>query len=94
MSQQVIEKCNRLGLATVQFDRLKLISLRQELGEMNSTQALLSCIEQEAIIAVYGKDVGSVQSTVKTINACDKRDKFLEYALLLEKEEKESLTTK
>ena len=92
MPQQVMEKANRLGLTTVQFDQLKLDSLRQELGEMNSTQALFLCVEQEAIIAVYGHAVNDLWCIVKTLDACERRDKFLEYALLLEKEEQLSKT--
>lgn len=61
-------------------------------GVMNSAQALLSCIEQEAIIAVYGKDTKNIQSVSKTKIAIIRRDRFLNYALLLEKEEQLSKT--
>lgn len=56
-------------------------------GKMNSMQALLVCIEQEAIIAVYGQDTKNIQSVAKTKIAGYQLDRFLNYALLLEKEE-------
>lgn len=64
-----------------------LKSYKDLCGEMNSMQALLVCVEQEAIIAVYGQDTKNIQSVSKTKIAGYRRDLFLNYALLLEKEE-------
>ena len=88
MQQQVIEKCNRLGLNSMNdIEQAVLKSYKDLCGEMNSMQALLVCIEQEAIIAVYGQDTKNIQSVSKTKIAIIRRDRFLNYALLLEKEE-------
>lgn len=64
-----------------------LAILKDHCGVMNPEQALLSTIEQEAIIAVYEKDKQNIQAVSKTKIATIRRDRFLMYALLLEKEE-------
>lgn len=88
MPQQVIEKCNRLGLKSMNdVEQATLNGYRLLCGNMNSTQALLSCVEQEAIIAVFGKNTRDAYSVGKTKIATMRRDRFLAYALLLEKEE-------
>jgi hypothetical protein len=88
MPQQVIEKCNRLGLNSMNdIEQAVLKGYKDLFGEMNSMQTLLVCIEQEAIIAVYGQDTKNIQSVSKTKIAIIRRDRFLNYALLLEKEE-------
>ena len=88
MPQQVIEKCNRLGLKSMNdVEQAVLKGYKDLCGVMNSAQALLLCVEQEAIIAVYGQDTKNIQSVSKTKIAVIRRDRFLNYALLLEKEE-------
>ena len=89
MPQQVIEKCNRLALNSMNdIEQAVLKGYKDLCSEMNSMQALLVCIEQEAIIAVYGQDTKNIQSVSKTKIAIIRRDRFLNYALLLEKEER------
>lgn len=63
-------------------------------GNMTSDQALEEVCRQEEIIELLKPYVNCMESKFTVRMATSKRDGLMKYALLLEKEEKESLAAK
>ena len=63
-------------------------------GKMTLDQALEEVYKQEEIIELFKPFTKCPQSVSKTKIATIRRDRFMNYALFLEKEEKESLAAK
>lgn len=88
MPQQILEKCNMSDTKTMNDAEQEMLrGYIGMFGQMTSTQALYSCVEQESIIAIHGQNTKDIQSVSKTKFATIRRDRLLHYALLLEKEE-------
>ncbi len=75
-------------------EQAKLQGYRLLYGKKTSDQALEEVYEQEKIIELLKPYANCMESKFRVRMATSRHDSLMRYALLLDKEEKESLTAK